>query len=155
MTARCSGRRLRAAAERVIVMLRPCAAMLEGDGGCMIAFRVQLNEEEALTAGLSGLHAMTVFVGSAERDPKYQPPGAPRVDVRMHVGGLRNGPEGLRAHIRWSERLLRVGDTVTITVVEASESDISRLSEETPAAELTERGEREQLAYLLKKYGAP
>ena len=120
----------------------------------MIAFRVQVNRDEAVTGGLSGLHAMSIVAGSAMRDRRYQAADEPPIDLRLHIGGLRRSAEGIQAHVLWLERQLEAGDVITISVVDVPESDISRPTKETTMAELTEKGERAELARLMKKYGA-
>ena len=121
----------------------------------MIAFRVQLNGGKPVTAGLSGLHTMSVLAVSAVRNRRYQAPDEPPSDLRVHVGGIRKSAEGIQAHVQWLERQLEVGDVITISVVDVPESDISPPAKETTAAELMEKGERGQLAHLIKKYGEP
>jgi len=119
----------------------------------MIAFRVQLSGGETVTAGLSGRDVVTVFAGSAVRDQRYQPPNEPPSDLRVHVGGIRRTDDGLQGTVQWLERRLKVGDEVTIRVVDVDEADISPPARERTIAEVTESGEREQLAYLIRKYG--
>jgi hypothetical protein len=121
----------------------------------MIAFRVELNRDEAVTAGLSGRHVVSVFVGSAVRDRRYQPADESPIDVKLSVTGLRRIDEEIQGSVEWLERSLRVGDRITISVVDVAEADISPVARERTIAEVTESGERQQLAYLTKKYGAP
>jgi hypothetical protein len=121
----------------------------------MIAFRVELNRDEAVTAGLSGQHVLSVFAGSMVRDRRYQPADETPTDLRLSVNGLRRSDEGIQGSVEWLERSLKVGDRITISVVDVDEAEMSRPARERTIAEVTENGERQQLAYLLKKYGAP
>lgn len=122
--------------------------------GPMVALRVRLNGEEAITAGLPDQHGVTVVVGSSARDRRHQPPGESARDLRLHVGGLRTLPDGSRNSLVWLDSKLTVGDTVTVDVVEVSEVAVPA-PRETKSADVVERGDREQLRYLLEKYGAP
>ena len=122
------------------------------DGGIMIAFRVQLNRDEAVTAGLSGDHVVSVHAGDSRAIYRQH---APRTEsstgLSMSVGGLRTAE---RTHVSWSSSPLTIGDEITIAVVEVPESEISSPIEESSATR-GEEYERERLAHLLKKYGAP
>ena len=120
----------------------------------MIGFRVQLNRDEAVTAGLGGDHVVSVIVTSTEKDPSRRPPGTPPNEQRVHVGGLRVGADGSLNHMLWFDNSLKVGDKITIEVVDASAVDVPRPTE-TTSAEVVERGERKQLEYLIGKYGTP
>jgi hypothetical protein len=119
----------------------------------MKGFRIQLNGEETVTAGLSGRDVVSVVVGSTVRE--YQPPDEPPIDLRLHVGGLRRTVEGIQGSVVWLERPLKVGDEVTILVADVENDDVSTPARERTIAEVTEGGEREQLAYLIRKYGLP
>ena len=121
----------------------------------MVAFRVQLNHEEPITAGLPGKHVLSVFVDCDASHRRGQQPETSPVRLQMSVGGLRTSEEGFGTHVRWLRRALEVGDQITIAVVEVSESDVSRPFEETTATEASESDERKQLAQLIVKYGAP
>ena len=121
----------------------------------MIAFRIQLNGGETVTAGLSGRDVVSVVAGSGVREPSYQPPDEPPIDLLLHVGGLRRTVDGTQGTVQWLERRLKVGDGVTIRVADVDEADISPPTRERRIAEVTESGERKQLAYLIGKYGVP
>ena len=90
-----------------------------------IAFRVGLNRDKEVTAGLSGHHVVSVFAGSAVRDRTYQPPDEPPIDLRLSVSGLRRSADGIQGSVEWLERGLKVGDVVTIAVVDVAEADVS------------------------------
>jgi hypothetical protein len=125
--------------------------MLDTELGPVIAFRIQLNRDHAVTAGLPGEHVVSIHADSRPKDPKYQPSGEPDTGLRMSVGGLRS-TQGV--HVRWLSAPLTVGDEIAIAVVDVPELEISPTIEETSATK-GEGHERERLAYLLKKYGAP
>ena len=122
----------------------------------MIAFRIQLNGGETVTAGLSGRDVVSVVAGSVVREPSYQPPDEPPIDfVRRTSVGSDGTVDGTQGTVQWLERRLKVGDEVTIRVADVDEADISPPTRERPIAEVTESGERKQLAYLIGKYGVP
>src|SRR5512138_56192 len=114
----------------------------------MIAFRVQLNGGEAVTAGLPREHVVSIF---AELEPSSRA-GTP---LKMSVHGLRSSAGASKAHVHWPSALLKIGDEITIAVVDVPESEISRPLAESAATEVTEKAERERLAHLLAKYGPP
>jgi hypothetical protein len=109
----------------------------------VIAFRVQRNDDAAVTAELSGQQTTTVVVTSSAA-----PSGC---DLKVHVGGIRRLADGSRNSLVWVETDLRVGDTVDIAVVDVAEVDPP--ASETPGTELIERSERAELKRLLEKYG--
>jgi hypothetical protein len=121
----------------------------------MIGFRIQLSSGETVTAGLSGLDTLAVTANSVIRDPRYQPPDDPPIDLTFYVGGLRRTEEGTQGAVQWLEKPLNVGDEVTIRVVDVDVADISPLRLERTIAEVTESGEKQLLAYLIRKYGLP
>jgi hypothetical protein len=121
----------------------------------MKGFRIQLNGGDTATVGLSDRDVVSVFTGSAVRDRKYQSPDEPPIDLRLHVGGLRRTVDGIQGSVEWLERQLKVGDEVTIRVLDVDQGDISPPTRERTISEVTENGEREQLAYLIRKYGLP
>jgi hypothetical protein len=121
--------------------------------GVVIAFRVQLNRDEAVTAGLCGLHVVAVHADDLRAIYRRHAPSAKGgAGLRMSVGGLQT-EEGV--HVSWSSGPLTVGDEIRISVVEVSESEISPPIRQNRAAPENEGRERERLAYLLEKYGAP
>jgi hypothetical protein len=119
--------------------------------GIVIAFRVQLNRDEAVTAGLPGNHVVSVHADDHRATYQEHAPWTEAgTGLRMSVGGLRTA-EGI--HVSWLSRPLRVGDEITIAVLEVPESEISQPVKSGSAAESrSEVSERERLAHLLKKY---
>jgi len=94
---------------------------------------------------------VSIHADSRPRDGKYPSSTRSGTGLRMSAGGLRT-EEGV--HVRWLSSPLTVGDEITIAVVDVPESEVSPTSGET-SANRSEGDERERLAYLLKKYGAP
>ena len=121
----------------------------------MIAFRVQLNGGEPVIAGLSGEHVVSVHLDWREGREKYQQESEPPAGFRLSVGGLPGSGDASGPHVRRLGSPLTIGDEITIAVVEATPSEISPPIGTEAAIGTSESGEREGLAYLLKKYGAP
>jgi hypothetical protein len=121
----------------------------------MIAFRVQLNGGEPVTAGALGRDTVSVVAVSAVRDRRYQPKDERPFQLTLHVGGLRRTAEGIQGTFEWLDRQLEIGDEATIRVVDVDEADVSPPERERTIAAVTESGEREELAYLIRKYGVP
>jgi antitoxin component of MazEF toxin-antitoxin module len=119
----------------------------------MIGFRVQLNQNQALTVGLEGDHVVSVMITSTERDPE-RATSVPPATQRLAVGGLQTTADGSRSYLAWFDGALKIGDRVTVEVVDTSEVDVPR-PRETKATELMEKFERQQLRHLLEKYGTP
>jgi hypothetical protein len=118
----------------------------------MIAFRVRLNADPGVMAGLPGEHVVSIFAGSAARDPRHR--AADEQPLRLHVGGLRKASDRSYDHLCWLERSLKLGDSITIDVVDVAEADVPT-PRVTKSADVIEDGERKQLDYLIKKYGIP
>jgi hypothetical protein len=121
----------------------------------MIAFRVQLNGGEPVTAGAAGDDTLSVVAISAVRDRRHHPEDEPLVDLKLHVTGLRRTADGAQGTFEWLDCALSVGDEAVIRVVDVDEADLSPVRRERAMAEMTEEAERYELACLLRKYGAP
>jgi hypothetical protein len=80
----------------------------------MIAFEIYVNGRKLCTAGTDGLS--TVTAGAGFILPK-QPPGAEPV-LHLTVGGASVKPARV---VTWGQHKLRVGDEVTIRVVDTPE----------------------------------
>jgi hypothetical protein len=121
----------------------------------MIAFRVQLNGEEPVIAGLSGRHVVSVHADWREGRAKDRRSSEPHTGFRMSITGLRTSSDDSDTHVRWLSSPVAIGDEITIAVVEVPPSEISRPVDEQAATGVSESSERERLAYLLEKYGPP
>lgn len=92
----------------------------------MICFEVELNGKRLCRAGVgeSGvLSSIVSWVGGSPRAPDRR--GRTRAGiVRLSVGGLLGSdPDEAQVHPQWVERLIRPGDTVSISVVQAAAAD--------------------------------
>jgi hypothetical protein len=102
-----------------------------------------VNADAAVTAALDDHHALSAIVTSADHESVY-------------VGGFRKSPDRrIERHVQWLKRPLRVGDVVTISIVDVPDTEVSAPDRERTYAEMTEEGERARLAILIKKYGLP
>jgi hypothetical protein len=121
--------------------------------GHVIAFRVQLNRDEPVTAGLPGDHVVSVHADDHRAIYRKHRRRETGTGLRLSLRGLRTA-EG--SHVSWLRGPLSVGDEITIAVVSVREFEISDPSESGAATgSKSEASERERLAYLLKKYPAP
>ena len=98
---------------------------------------------------------VSVHVDWREGREKYQRTNEPPSGFRLSVGGLPTSGDASGPHVSWLTSPLTIGDEITIAVVEAAPSEISRTIGTQAAIGTSESSERERLAYLLKKYGAP
>src|SRR4051812_39479346 len=112
----------------------------------MIGFRIQMNRDRMVTAGLEGHHVVSVIVSSSQH-----PPSMSSSDQHIGVGGLQVAVDGSQRSVSWLDSPLQVGDAISIEVVEVSEVDTPRPRDPTSL----ESYERQQLRQLLEKYGEP
>jgi hypothetical protein len=117
----------------------------------MIGFRIQVNRDRIVTAGLEGDHVVSLTVTSFE-GASSRSRGSSSGEQTLAVGGLQTAADGSRSHVSWFDSRLQVGDTISIEVVKVSEGDAPYPSAH---ADSVERYERQLLSDLLKKYGQP
>ena len=104
----------------------------------MIAFEVELNGQSLGIAGADDLSVLSAIVtavgklgpnstGAYQREDHY--------DMELTVGGLTSRPEGAQdEHLDWiSQRPLKLGDVVTVKLVEANATDAPTRSMPKPA----------------------
>jgi sRNA-binding carbon storage regulator CsrA len=73
-------------------------------------------------------------------------------EVDLSIGGLRNDADGQRFNLKWLNAQLKVGDVVTIAVVETDQpSDPIKVVTEAP--DFIEQQERKYYKRMQKKYG--
>ena len=102
----------------------------------MIAFEVALSGTKACTAGVGDEGMLTCILSYV----------ASRRELELDVGGSVDG-----THMNWAMPPLKVGDTVTIRIVETGLPDQPTTSEaEDPG--LVEREERKYYERLRRKY---
>ena len=93
----------------------------------MFALKVWINEEPPVIAGaedLGVLHA-SVNCGGVLGSAVHTLRAAGQAEFRCTVGGLTSRAPGLQnEHVRWLEqRMLKVGDRVTVEIVETMVAD--------------------------------
>jgi len=98
-----------------------CSTMPEG----MIGFRVVLNGNQLVTAGLAGHHVLSAILSSVVRDPARKtswPAGRAFLEreLEFSVSGLDSDRE---QHVGWLSRELTVGDRIEIQILDADEFD--------------------------------
>jgi hypothetical protein len=88
----------------------------------VLAFRVSLNGRSAVTAGIPGPHVVSVILSSVVRESGAFRGGRPMPEreLGLHIGGLITST---REHVDWQDVDLKVGDKVTIEVVQVPEAD--------------------------------
>lgn len=107
-----------------------------------LCFEVRINDGPSTIAGegdISVLSAVISYVAS-------------RNELGLQAGGLiSRGPHD-HEHVDWLQRDLRVGDTVTLRIVESDtpSAPVARRRDDPGASE---RHEREYFEQLKKKYG--
>jgi hypothetical protein len=88
-----------------------------------LAFRIQLNETNVVTAGIPGPHVVSTIISSVVREPgRTTPSGRPMLEreLELEVGGLVTVDE---QHVSWVRAALKVGDRITVDVIETSTVD--------------------------------
>ncbi len=107
----------------------------------MICFRLRLNDEPAVTAGLPEISVLTTLVTYV--------PGRDELDVTL--SGMRSRSASDHEHLKWLERPLRSGDRLTLEIVESDSPDAPPESRrEEPEA--WERDRRQYFEELKKEY---
>jgi hypothetical protein len=87
----------------------------------MIAFRVSLNGTRVCTAGIRDFGVLSAIVTWVRRRPEHgRDGGTIEEHLTVEVGGFTSTS---RHHSQWLRRRLRVGDRVSIDVVDAAKAD--------------------------------
>lgn len=94
----------------------------------MIAFRVKVNGRKIATAGLSDYHLVSADITWFQKRTAAATLGRPKRGEKprlsFSVRGLVGSSDGTYEHFSWASlRSLRVGDTVSLQVVEANRVD--------------------------------
>ena len=91
----------------------------------MIAFEVSLNGKRACVAGVEGFGVLSAILSRVRRHPEKRRHGRTAEEgLTVDVGGLRSEDSGPGEHLRWLSRGLRVGDRVSIRVVDTLKVDV-------------------------------
>ncbi len=91
----------------------------------MTAFEVSLNGKLLCTAGLENgvVTAILDWVNSPGANPRRTKNAAPKEFLSIYAGGLNTATE---EHVVWRRRNLKVGDSVSIQVVDVPRADKPR-----------------------------
>ena len=81
----------------------------------MKAFRVSVNSKPMCTAGIGALGVLHVIVDWVRRKGEHRDG-----EFYLSIGGLDTVSE---EHVRWSVPQIRVGDEITVRVIESDEID--------------------------------
>lgn len=109
----------------------------------MRAFKVQLNGKRLCVAGIGEDGVLSAIIDHVV--------GKGRNELHFRVGGLRV-LNGIYEHVEWRTKRLRVGDRLSITVVETESVDPSRVTLRTDD-KWEERNAKAYVRSVAKKYG--
>lgn len=123
----------------------------------MIAFEIAIDGQKTCTAGV-GPAGVTSVIATWVRRPASDPetdtpvPGRFEEELCLDVGGLTHDPDGAAVQLRWLRQPLKVGQRITLTVVETPAADppVSR-DREDPT--LTQRAKRRYYERLKRELG--
>jgi hypothetical protein len=123
----------------------------------MISFQISIDGRKICTAGV-GDAGVTSVTASWVRRPSPEPASDDAVSGRfeeeltLDVGGLTHDPDGASVHVSWLRQPLRVGQQVTIAVVDTTAVDAPRTRErEDPT--LAAQRKRAYYERLKREYG--
>jgi len=119
----------------------------------MICFDVRVNGDKVCTAGIGKFGVMSAMVNWVRRHPRPELKLPRTKQLELNVGGFcRQSSTGDGEHLRWLARALKVGDKVTISVLDKDTYDEPK-RREPYIARVEEQHEREYYERLKKKYG--
>lgn len=123
----------------------------------MIAFEISIDGQKKCTAGVSGVGVASVianWVRRASRDPTSgQPiPDHFEEELTLDVGGLSHDPDGASVHVRWLQQPLKLGQQITLTIVETEEADLPQTRDREDPIRAAQR-KREYYERLRREYG--
>lgn len=91
----------------------------------MLAFKIEIDDEEFVTAGFEDWSILALHVNASRGDPTAHFESARYDEARFSVGGLsERDTDGVSHHVRWKNRVLPVGSQVKVTVVETGQPDL-------------------------------
>jgi len=117
----------------------------------MIAFKVHLNKRKVATVGVPGHGVISAILCSVRRFKETVPKGEPTKELTFSLGGLVSKPSGPGETLRWYDEPVRVGDTITIQIVDAPKVDAPTIRVKQDPL-LLEKSERQYYLRLKKKY---
>jgi hypothetical protein len=123
----------------------------------MIAFEIAIDGQKTCTAGVGDegvLSVIATWVRRPARDPETgeMVPGQFAEELALDAGGLTHDPDGAAVQVRWLRQSLKVGQQITLTVVETSDADPPRTRDRTDPAD-AERQKRRYYEWLKRELG--
>ena len=106
-----------------------------------ICFEIQINDEQAVLAGSADISVLTAIVTFVSQHNE--------LDVR--VGGLVDSKDLSHEHVEWIDRSLKLGDHLTVRVVDASEP-APPVRRHVNDAEIEAAEERKYYEHLKRKF---
>jgi len=96
----------------------------------MLCFEVYRNDEKVCTAGIRDFGVLTAMVAYVAHRPdklaRWMAEGIPAdegVYSNLSVGGLKDGGEVKKEHLRWVDTALLPGDEIRIRLVDLPDAD--------------------------------
>jgi hypothetical protein len=125
----------------------------------MIAFEISVDGQRKCTAGVPGVGVTSVianWVGRTSRDPTSgQPvPGPIEEELTLDVGGLTRDADGASVFLNWLRQPLKIGQQITLTVVETEAADPPQSRNREDPAWAAQR-KREYYERLRRELGEP
>jgi hypothetical protein len=123
----------------------------------MIAFEIAIDGQKTCTAGVAPTGISSVIASWVRRPARDlatdEPlPGRFEEELTLEAGGLTHDPDGAAVHVRWLRQPLKVGQRITLTVVETAEAD-PPLSRDREDPTLAERAKRQYYERLRRELG--
>ena len=117
----------------------------------MIAFKLSINGEYICTAGFPAFGVLSAIITWVRRKPENGRDGQTmEEELTAELGGLDSET---REHVKWWSQRLRVGDRVSIEVVEAKRADKPRRRYRDDP-KVVERAKRRYFERLKEELGA-
>ena len=91
-----------------------------------VRFQLEINAEPVCIAGVDGFGVLTAIVDWVKRDPaRFDPLKLPhsspeefsREKLRVQFSGLDSNDPQQSHHLSWHERLLKIGDVVSVRIL--------------------------------------
>lgn len=123
----------------------------------MVAFQISIDGQRVCTAGIGDLGALSVIAtwvrrvtpGPAADEDRSEPF---EEELTLDVAGLTHDTDGADVNVKWLERSLRVGQRLTVAIVDTSDvDDPTTRRRQDPA--WAEHRKREYYERLKREYG--
>ena len=97
-----------------------------------VRFQLEINGEPVCISGVDGFGVLSAIINWAKRDPtRFDPVKLPhsspeifgREEIRVQFGGLDSNDPKQWQHLSWHQRDLKVGDVVSVRILEPGRID--------------------------------